>query len=64
MYLVLENDGQKKTPPKEIIPAEKDAPPVPDYKPVGESQLLAQSLLQLVETSLPAQLSLKQCMLR
>ena len=64
MYLVLENDGQKKTPPKEIIPADKDAPPVPDNKPVGESQLLAQLLLQCVETSPTAQLSLKLCMLR
>ena len=34
MYFVLENDGQNKTPPKEVIPADKDAPPVPEYNPV------------------------------
>ena len=35
MCFVLENDGQNKTPPKEVIPlADEDAPPVPDYKPV------------------------------
>ena len=34
MYFVLENDGQKKTPPKEVIPADKDDPTVPEYNPV------------------------------
>ena len=33
MYFVLENDGQK-TPPKEVIPVDEDAPPVPVYNPV------------------------------
>ena len=36
MYFVLENDGQNKTPPKEVIPADKDAPPVPEYNPVND----------------------------
>ena len=36
MYFVLENDGQNKAPTKEVIPADKDAPPVPEYKPVDD----------------------------
>ena len=34
MYFVLENDGQNKASPKEVIPADEDAPPVPKYNPV------------------------------
>ena len=30
MYSVLENNWQNKTPPMEVIPADKEAPPVPD----------------------------------
>ena len=36
MYFVLENDGQNKAPPKEVIPVDKDAPPVPEYNPVDD----------------------------
>ena len=36
MYHVLENDGQNKTPLKEVIPADEDAPPVPEYNPVHD----------------------------
>ena len=36
MYFVLENDGQNKAPPKEVISADKDAPPVPEYNPVDD----------------------------
>ena len=32
MYFVLENEA----PPKEVIPADEDAPPVPAYKPVDD----------------------------
>ena len=34
MYFVLENDGQNKAPTKEVIAADKDAPPVPEYNPI------------------------------
>ena len=34
MYHVLENDGQNKAPPKEVILADEDAPPVPEYNPI------------------------------
>ena len=34
MYFVLENNGQNKTPSKEVIQANEDAPPVPEYNPV------------------------------
>ena len=36
MYFVLENDGQNKAQTKEVIPADKDAPPVPEYNPVDD----------------------------
>ena len=36
MYFVLENDERNKTPPKEVIPADKDAPPIPEYNPVDD----------------------------
>ena len=36
MYIVLENDGQNKTPSKEVIPVDKDAPLVPEYNPVDD----------------------------
>ena len=36
MYFVLENDGQNKTPPKEAILADKDAPLVQEYNPVDD----------------------------
>ena len=36
MYFVLENDGQNKAPPKEVIPADEDTPPLPEYKPVDD----------------------------
>ena len=36
MYFVLENDGQNKAPSKVVIPADKDAPPVPEYNPVDD----------------------------
>ena len=36
MYFVLENDGQNKAPPKEVVPAAEDAPPVPEYNPVDK----------------------------
>ena len=38
MNFVLENDGQNKAPTKEVIPADKDAPPVPEYNPVDDVQ--------------------------
>ena len=36
MYFVLENDRQNKAPTKEVIPADEDAPPVPEYNPVND----------------------------
>ena len=36
MYFVLENDGQNKAPTKEVILADEDAPPVPEYNPVDD----------------------------
>ena len=36
VYFVLENDGQNKAPPKEVIPADEDAPRVPKYNPVND----------------------------
>ena len=37
MYFVLENDGQNKAQPKEVIlAADKDVPPVPEYNPVDK----------------------------
>ena len=36
MYFVLENNGQNKALPKEVIPADKDASPVPEYNPVDD----------------------------
>ena len=36
MYFVLDNDRQNKAPPKEVIPADKDATPVPEYNPVND----------------------------
>ena len=37
MYFVLENDGQYKAPPKEVIPAdEDDPPPITQYNPAGD----------------------------
>ena len=61
MYFVLENDGPNKAPSKEVIPADEDAPPVPKYNPVDDVTAASPAR---VETSPPAKLSLKQCMLR
>ena len=36
MYFVLENDGQNKTPTKEVISVDKDALPVPEYNFVDD----------------------------
>ena len=36
MYFVLESDKQNKAPPKEVIRADEDAPPVPELNPVGD----------------------------
>ena len=36
MYFVLENDVQNKAPTKEVIPADKNVPPVPEYNSVDD----------------------------
>ena len=36
MHFVLENDWQNKAPPKEVIPADKDTTPVPQYNPEND----------------------------
>ena len=65
MYFVLENDGQDKTPPKEVISTDKDALPVPKYNPVDDVPATSQALPPVGRnTTSSAQLSLKQCMLR
>ena len=71
MYFVLENDGQNKTPTKVVIPVDKDAPPVPEYNLVDDVPASSPAPPPVpaaspapLETLPPAQLSLKQCMLR
>ena len=65
MYFVLENDGQNKAPPKEVILADEDDPPVPAYKPVDDVPAASPAPPPPVGGDItPAQLSLKQCMLR